>query len=679
MNGKFFKLSAGNITSMTGKYLSPYNSTWVISKEPERSPSATEYGSTNEWQVLFNLATQNWYPVPAKVILEPVIDVEIVDVNIVGPFVDYVVRYHIDQETVPLVQYKYFRDRNVDGVFSTANYSRLHDGSWDKSIIGPYEINNTYIKLFNNSVMLYPNLRMVINGNVPQTYSYTVSPSRIGTILIPFGDLQEDFLLSEYQFNQKRYLITKTATGYIRIIKLGTNIPERVERIGQYVHKINTVDVINILVERETRITAEHGSLDWNNKFEIINNVGNLLDQGSNTYHVNSAYNPLYETTGLRSASMIISDTTFTLFGTILNQKMAYGYTLSFINAKLSDGSIDVFYDNVQPAKYKYTLTNGIQRINSQLEGLSFPLGVFLPFPLGTKWNLQNEVTAVGQMSLGLLASGTIQENKTLDIYNNSAIVYFGQAVFDLFGVQYIFDGDYIYQDSTRVAMAFGFMFIGRDPNAAYFYNPWDKSIYQFTGSRSLVKFLNLSNRTTVKIGRYDGFSGEMVLLTEDEILKSRDGVIMNFPYVPGENITSTKLGPYVTLADGSRQLLAPKDGEIDPFEVITGFMGVDGSTVCDFERIDIRLDSQNRKPFSFIVEMQTINQDTKESEQKRIEIKPNEWSSDGYKTIKLIPQHKKGTGLSLRIYSEQEIDIDSIDFTYAPVSRTANGQRSGF
>ena len=690
MNGTFFILDTASsaITSKTGKYLCPYNNTWVLSKEPERKSGAT-YGAADEWEVLFDLQTQSWLPVPAKTLTLPSGtaftpgSASIVDVNVLGSFADYVVKY----ESVPGGQCMYFRDRNVDGNFSTANYSVYSmAGSpveYTESILGPYNAGQTYIKQFNNSVMLYPTIRMVINGNSVQSYSYTLFHNRIGTILVPFGDLVEDYFPSLFIANQKQYIIYKTGTGYIRIIRLGTDIPNRIERMAQYVHKINTIDPINILVERETRITSEYGSLDWNNKFEINNKVIATISQTKTTYNVNSAYNPSYESTGLRSSSMIISDTIFKLFGLLFNQETTGGYNLLFYSLSLPDISIDVFFDPVQPSKYRYTMINGIQRFNAADEGFSFPLGVIVPFPVGTKWSLHNEVEAVGEMSQSLLAVGMTNDNKTLDIYEYSNQVYFGQAAFNLFGIQYVFDGDYIYQNSDRVAMAFGYMFIGCDNNQAYFYNPWDKSVYLFNGSRSLTKYLNFSSLTPVKTGRFDGFSGEMVIVTEDEIIKSRENILMGFPYVASDNlrsvITATKHGPYIELADGERILLSPRDSTVDVFEVVVDFIGVDGSTICDYERVDVRLYSPTKTVMSFIAEMQTINQDTKESEQKKIELKGNDWSKDGYKTIKLIPQYKKGTGLSLRLYSEGEIYVVGIEYTYEPVARTAASQRSGY
>jgi len=683
MNGTFFSLdtSTNTIGFINGKYLSHYNETWVLSKEPERLAGAT-YGSVNEWRTLYDLQTESWMPVPAKGMSAPgvnlnIVNATIVDVNVVGAFVDYVVQYKATSG-----QCLYYRDRNIDSVFTTENYSVYNSESFTESILGSYANEESYIKTFNNSVMLYSNIRMNLLGNSVVSYSYAVTSRRIGTILIPFGDLQEDYIPGEYFDSQKQYIVSKTGTGLIRITRLGDAIPNRIKRMAQYVHKINTVDVINILIEREERIVAEPGSLDWNNKFIINNNIIDTEEQEKTTYHVNSGYNPLFEVTGKRSSSMLASDTTFTLYGKLFTQKTDDGYNLNFINANINE-SIDVFYDTVQPSKYKYSIVNGTQRFNTRYEDMSFPLGVIVPFPVGTKWSMQNEVIAVGEMSLELLAAGLVFNNKTLELYDFSNQVYFGQDSFILFGVQYFYDGDYVYQGSERIAMAFGYNFIGCDNNSAYFYNRWDKSIYQFNGSRNLNKFLSLTNRSSVITGRFDGFSGEMVLITENEILKNRENVIMNFLYAANVNsrnvIIPTKHGPYVELENGERLLLSPINNDSDIFEIQTAFIGIDGSTVCDYDRIDIRFYSPEKTPLSFTVEMQTINQDTKESEHKMIEIKGGDWSIDGYKTIKLIPQYKKGTGLSLRVYSEQELFISEIEFTYDPVSRTANSQRSGF
>ena len=684
MNGTFFiydnnPASSNKATTISGKSIFPYlqENSWVLSREPEKDDS-------EKWQALYNMGSGKWI---TKLTQSTLIIISLlfesmkpVDINVVGPFVDFVIQYKFRKEnSTDPDRSLYYRYRNTDSLFITTDYSIKYEKKSNESILGPYEDNQTYIKQFNNSVMIYPNIRMNIMGNTVISYSYTQTPDRIGTVLIPFGDLIEDYIPGFYLDNGKQYFISKTGTGYIRIIRLGTSVPNRIERIAQYVHKINTVDVMNILVERNKKITVEHGSLDWNNKFEINNKIETLGAQTERKYHVNSAYNPKYEMTGLRSSSMLADDTSFNLYGQLFNQETLNGFNLNFINAFLAGGSIDVYYDEVQPSKYRFSINNNVQRFNSQFEGQEFPLGVIVPFPLGTKWSLHNEVIAVGEMSQDLLAVGLTWNNKTLDAYIFSKQIYFGQASFNLFGIQYIFDGDYIYQESDRIAMAFGYAFVGSDNQAAYFYNLWDKSIYLFTGSRTLNKFIDLTNRALVKIGRYDGFSGEMILLTEDEVLKSREGVIMNFPYKPGNLVIPTKKGPYIEIDNGDRLLLSPRDGEIDIFEIQTEFIGVDGSTVCDYERIDIRLYSPDKMALIFLAEMQTINQDTKESEQKLITFKGGDWSSDGYKTIKLIPQYKKGTGLSLRIYCEQAIYIAGIEFTYEPVARTGNSQRSGF
>jgi len=677
MNGLFFTYDTltTKTTKKSGKYLSHYNDTWVISKEPERKINAVA-GAADEWECLFDLQNNNWIPVPKKTLSNVTGNSDIVDHNVLGSFVDYVARYPSANNQD---QRYYYRDRNIDGVFNTADYSVPYTGKYNESILGSYDTDQTYIKQFNNSVMLYSNLRMIINGNAAVSYSYTTSHQNIGTILVPFGDLLEDFIPNFYREGDKQYIVCKNAMGYIRIIRLGFNINNRIQRIAQYVHRINTVDAVNVIAEREVRITAEHGSLDWNNKFEINNQLTTNELREPTTYHVNSAYNPLFEISGLRSMSMIVSDTTFTLYGFLYNQPVANNLNLNFINCHLLNGSIDVFYDTVQPSKYKYSISNNMRIFNSRFENLSFPLGVIVPFPVGTKWSMHNEVSAIGEMGLGLLATGLVNSNKSLDAYLFSDQVYFGQDSFDLFGIIYVYDGDYIYQGSDRVAMAFGYHFMGCDSNYAYFYNQWDKSVYVFNGSRTLNKILNLSNRSPVKVGRFDGYSGEMIFLTQDEILKSREGVIMNFPYTPADSIIPTKDGAYILLDDGSRLLLSPKTGDTDNFEIETEFIGIDGSTVCDYERIDIRLFSPNKTAISFTIEMQTINQNTKESELKKIEINSNDWSLDGYKTVKLIPQFKKGIGLSLRISSVQEIFIAGIEFTYDLVSRTANNQRSGF
>jgi hypothetical protein len=227
-----------------------------------------------------------------------------------------------------------------------------------------------------------------------------------------------------------------------------------------------------------------------------------------------------------------------------------------------------------------------------------------------------------------------------------------------------------------RVCHAFGYIFLGCDIRQAYFYSTFDKSVYAFDGARSLTFAISLSNREEVMNSSYDSYSDELFMITDKEIMLNRKGIISNFKNSGYDSFFKTIKGTFF-VGNGGGVMLSPINGDIAPFELETEFLGVDGSTVCDYERVDIRLYSPDKKPLRFIVEMQTINQDTKESEQKRIDFK--DWSSDGYKTIRLTPQYKKGTGLSLRIYCEQAIYVTNIEFTYEPVARTANSQRTGF
>lgn len=673
MNGTFFVLSPnGAQTSLDGLYLSHYNDTWVLAQFPRLLG--------NVWAVGIDLVAMDFRIASAPI--SGIASAKVVEANIVGAFYDFVAE-HRTSTTDDTAQRFFFRYRNIDGIPSTENYSINNSGDWTSSILGSYDNGQTYLERFNNSVMLYNEpfggLRMNILGNSIVSYSFAVMPDKIGTILIPFGDTPQDYFPHKYTENDKQYIISKNGTGFIRVTRLGIDVPNRIERMAQFIYRINTVDVVNILVEQGSRISAENGSLDWNNKFRIINNIQGNNAQTFNMHHVNSAYNPQPEITGLRSSSMIISDTSFDLYGYIFNDPLPNGYTLEFVNAGLSREGIDVYFDTIQPSKYRYSIVNGVQIFNSLFKDLSFPLGVIVPFPLGTEWNMHSEVIAVGKISLDLFTQGNTFNNRTLDTYIFSNQIFFGNTAFDLFGVMYIFDGSFIYQGDDRIVIALGYMFVGSNNQQAFFYNPWDKSVYQFTGSRNLNKILSLTNRLPVKAGRYDGFADEMIFLTDDEILKNRGDVIMNFPYPPGEVIIPTVEGAYIQLADGSRQLLSPLNGDVDIFDLETSFIGVDGSTVCDYERVDVRLYSPGRTSLNFTVELQTINQDTKESEMKQITLKGNDWSLDGYKTIKLIPKFKKGTGLALRITSKQEIFIAEIEFTYDPVSRTANSQRSGF
>jgi hypothetical protein len=120
MNGVFFQYDNTTLTDMSGKFVSPYfrsdgildpetNETndgeqWVLSREPDQRSSRTTvgvYGTANEFDVLYNLNIEKWLPIPVKNMsiaggITP-IAANIVDVNVIGSLVDYVIQYVLTQ------------------------------------------------------------------------------------------------------------------------------------------------------------------------------------------------------------------------------------------------------------------------------------------------------------------------------------------------------------------------------------------------------------------------------------------------------------------------------------------------------------------------------------------------------------------------------------------------------
>jgi hypothetical protein len=668
---------------MIGKYISPFfdgvKEKWVVSKEPVRSATASGYGKPDEWEVLFDISAGAWIPVTEKVL--EINDVpyvptrtEIADVNIIGPYVDFVIKY-----TNETTQAMYFHERMLDSYFRSANYSIGNADNYQKSIVGDFRNDPFRVIQFNGSVMLHDHIRMNTLLDQAVTFGYTESPVQAGVILAPYGGLKENTLIDKYTEGEDQYLIYTDSNGAKIVMCLSSKIENRIERIGQYISKINTVDVKNLMVEYEGNIIQlENGSIDWNNKFEIISNIKDAGVYPLTTYHVNSAYNPNYEITGKRSCSLVADDVVFTLYGelSILTDIGKYGIKLQ--HNVFND--IDVFWDTESPAIYKYSANGDTIYEKSALGGIAFPNGVIVPFPVGTEWPIQNDIQAIGYMQSNTMGQGLLLENRTMEIYMYNAQVYYGSSSFVLYGIQYVFDGDYIYTalGMERIAMAFGYQFLGCDNSSAYFYSLWDKGVYSFNGARDLQKIINLSNRKEIKSGRYDSYSGEMIITARGEILKIRENIIMNFPAEPGNIIIPTKKGPYIQLTDGSFIKHQPQGESIDEFNLETEYLGVDGSTVCDYERMDIRLHSTEKNAVKLEIGVKTINQDTKESEARTVNVLARDWSEDGYKTIRITPKYKKGTGAALSIRSLDLIQVVNIEFTYEALGRTANSRNNG-
>jgi hypothetical protein len=649
---------------ISGQMLAPYcrdgANTWVIIDVPKRNSGAS-YGAPNEWQAIFDLQTQAYIPGVVKNIIPwnkgNIINAEIVDCFIGMGFIAYMICYSLDNEAN-----LFWKEVNYDSRFMAVDYTSY------QGVIPPLNSavgqvpEETSVKQFNGSVLAYNNIRLNYIKDSPQSISYTKNQNSIGVLLAPYGEVEDNVPV---QFINNT-LIYKTTGGY-SIIKLGTDIQDRVTKIANYVYAINTIDVKNIIVELEgIGLQLEYGSLDWNNKVELILKVPNIGDPTVNYYHVNTAYNANYEVTGKRSASYIGDDLIVPLGGILDYSKSGPGYyTIMLIHA---DGvPIDIYYsggsNDIRPT-YRYTQNGNSKQQDSMLNEITFPDGIIVPYPVGIEWDQNNEIYAVSRVSIETTAIGLVWENKTIAAYLYEKNVYYGKNIFLLYGVMYIFDGNDIYLLDTmeRVCHAFGYTFLGVDTGRAYFYSKWDKAVYVFNGSRDLSYLLDMSNKGEIINSMYDSYSNELIMLTKDDILIVKNGQMLSFPNPVHDRFFRTIYGTWTYGGAGAMRLSPDGDGAVEHFRLRTEYFGVDGSTVCKYDRFDIRLYSQSRKKAALKIRADTINQGSRESDEKTVEIKSLDWSNEGYKTIQIVPKYQRGQGCALEINSDDLIAITNIE-----------------
>jgi hypothetical protein len=441
---------------------------------------------------------------------------------------------------------------------------------------------------------------------------------------------QSGSLLGTYDDWKKVPVVTKDVDGWILTSgdfgwRVEENLPWtalRIDKIADYKHRLNILDNYNFF--SENRID---GSLTLQKAFLPYNGEGTLFIPPKAIVYTNIAPVDSYDFWTCKNMDLV-EEPTFLGPALKVPVNIATGdreqfvkevVTLrnSIVQPVLRDDydSLDLYFTfQSVSAAVVYRSTNvksdfetyaqrGRPTINTALNGTIYyttASSTIVPIGIGSivegKNTIKPSVVMNNEKRGNLYGTGN---NITMG-FQPVNFISFGQDIFTIYGNQYFFDGQGIYYMQTEttggiisqfVCYALGMKFLSNSGSEGYFWSPWDKKIWAFTGSNTLIEKLSM-----------DGVEGDplvSVFNSHEQILwilfnnrtfgiKSGKDCKITYDY-PGTDLLTTSSGIAI-VGEGGHKVLSPRIETNSPLKLYTKWIGKDSASIIKFLGWDITL-----------------------------------------------------------------------------------------
>ena len=213
-----------------------------------------------------------------------------------------------------------------------------------------------------------------------------------------------------------------------------------------------------------------------------------------------------------------------------------------------------------------------------------------------------------------------------------------------------------------------GMIFVGNNPQIAFFYSPSKRMFYSFTGDAILQKVYDASKLFYTDADKTKHWYDEM---TQSIYVAFPQGLLVfgqanTYLFENFKNVTNVQVSndgvTHITDNDVTYDLVYYETEGYEPLpvELETSFYGIGSNEYTSIDRWDVTLFSESKKPSYIKVGVRSITDVTVKSEEKTYKITPDmydEWSNSIL--IRYVPKLQKGQGL--RLYVETPLTIQKI------------------
>lgn len=565
------------------------------------------------------------------------------------------------------------------------------------------------------------NIDLVPGLNIKNQYFSGVymSTSMNGTLLTSASAQKKDDVmlwiqnLTEASMYSNGLVLRGKANGNVQLTK-----------VADYIYKTNTLTGSNLFIDSKESFYGQRGFIPYNGEEvitlqEIIGMYSPIDDKdtdGNDTYYSAAGYNENMTDMKNRGVSYLLPAITVPL--TVNSEQVAnFTYQLKSNKKEITKPllynqftykdtiGVDHFYTHsLDTTSIEYQTTK-IMESNATGDIVYFGVSTYDNDKTGQVWYITKEVfyypMGIASIVRGInyLASSidmtddyTVRlyrtQNVTFPVYNPSTEVYRGSTIFTIYGYNYSFDGQSIYylgsgdqtSESSFACYALGMQFLANSGTEAYFYSPFEKRLYLFTGSNTLQIADSLSREENIIDSIYSSCEQILYLLTNNGniIAKSQNDMAVIENVDTSYHFEGTDSG--MILANGfsykKYRLWQTDETEWLPLEFETEYLGKND---CLFKNaiVDItffRFDKNDT--VSGKVYCDVMHDNMPKRTYSDFKITSKDWDATALKKIEFTFPNNVGKAFRFGIESDDYISIASFTVSIEEVSQNTNAPK---
>ena len=479
----------------------------------------------------------------------------------------------------------------------------------------------------------------------------------------------------------------------------------KLEKIADYIYRTNTLTGNNLFIDSKETFYGQRGFIPFNGEelitLDSISSFYSSIDDentdGNDNYFTGSGYNINMTDMQKRGISYILPAATIPL---IVDSNQTEDFTFQLASNKkeitkpllynqftYKDDAVDHFYtQSLDTTSIKYQVGKkmettsvgdiaiyGIATYDVDKEGFVwyvtsdvyfYPMGIASPVK-GINY-LSSTVDMTDNYTVRLYRT----QNVTFPVYNPTTEVYKGSTIFTIYGYNYSFDGQSIYYlgsgdatgENSFACYALGMQFLANSGTEAYFYSPFEKRIYLFTGSNTLQIADSLSRMGDIIDSIYS--SCEQILYLMDSngniIAKSQNDMCVLEGQDTSYHFEGTDSG--MVLAKGFNykkfRLYKTDEEEWLPFTYETEFLG-DNDKLFRVSNVDITFykggDDTVKGNLKFTM---VFDKTPPKEEVQDFKITKVDWEPTHLKKVRFVPKN----GQSVKAF---KFGLESDDYIY--------------
>lgn len=506
-------------------------------------------------------------------------------------------------------------------------------------------------------------------------------------------------------------------------IKQSNDISDfHVEKLADYMFLTNILDNKNLLVEsHDGNISLERTAVSYNME-AILNIEESTMSAPSATQSVSNTvfywaaafndkvYNGVYTNNNTTSTSYLLpaialymyisptelSDVTTAVLdnkGTFLNpllKGLFSEYESVNVYYTLNTTTTTLYYKTTNKVKEsditkdRYDLY-GKKTFDVSKKDTSYAITSFIyPVAAGSFVTGINYIQPTMLLSENYAVQLYLSDNRLFAFYLWGNRVYNGDHVFTIYGSNYYYDGQGIYflgrgssyASNQFVCYALGLKFLANSGSEAYFYSPFEKRLFIFTGSNTMQPADLLSEVGLITDAMFSSHEQMLYMLTDDNrvIIRSSTDTCALDDVPDNSHLEGTDDGAAICWKNGFFIYSPYKGTSFRPFKLGTEYLGDDENLQkCSY--IDVLLYKLKDKPIKVTFKVHTLNGIEEKTEIETETIGVKDWKGRTYRK-RFSPRLSTGNAFKISIESDDEIAVSFINFEMSTVGKGSGVRR---